>query len=136
MSAHAHDTVSATTAVTFDPEALEAAPKAWYDDLKIGQVVVAAFVSTVLSLATIFLAQGLYFHWKLDEITSKDKRPTVSQATTIVQGQQEMLRKGRPVTTLTERQESGLYYQGIEQAELIPIEEAKQAVLEAYGNRE
>ena len=134
MAAHSHEAVVVTGPM--DPVALEAAPKAWYDDLKIGQVVVAAFISTVLSLATIFLAQGLYFHWELQEISAKDKRPTISQATTIVEGQKSMLVSGRIETSLTERQESGLYYSGIEQAEMVRLDEAKQLALEAYGSGE
>lgn len=135
MTAHSHETAPAM-AGPMDPQALESASKAWYDDLKIGQVFVAAFVSTVLSLATIFAAQGLYFHWELDEISAKDKRGTSSQATTIIEGQKAMLETGRPESSLIQRQESGLYYSGIEQAELIRIEEAKQLVLEAYGSTE
>lgn len=116
-----------------DPEALEAAPKPWYDDLRIGPVVVAAFISTVFSLATIFLAQGLYFHWESDEIQAKDRRKLISPGSTILAEQREMLETGSIDNNWVSKSDNALYYQGLTERELIPLKRAKEKVLSTYG---
>lgn len=133
MSASSQD-VSHLPVGPIDPESLEAAPKAWYDDLRIGPVLVAAFISTVFSLATIFLAQGLYFHWESDEIQAKDRRKLISPGSTILAEQREMLETGEVDGTWVSKTDNSLYYQGVESRKLVPLKRAKEKVLATYGS--
>lgn len=133
MSAHAHDSSNAVHLGPISPEALEAAPKAWYDDLKMDQVIVAAFVSTVLSLASIFFVQGLYAQLTSAEINAKDKRDLISPGQAIINGQIELLEKAQAPAVLTERTDGDRYYGELGSAQLSTIDAAKKATLEAYG---
>ncbi|MCA9105136.1 MAG: hypothetical protein R3B96_00110 [Pirellulaceae bacterium] len=135
MSAHAHETMDPASVGPMDPAALEAAPKAWYDDLKIDQVVVAAFVSTVLSLAAIFFAQGLYASLVNIEIDSKDRRSLVSPGQALINGQNEMLETAAAPQVLTAKLDADRYYAELPNVELRSIEDGKAAALAAYGNQ-
>lgn len=134
MSAHAHDSTTEALHGPISPAELEAAPRAWYDDLKMDQVAVAAFVSTVLSLASIFFVQGLYAQLTSAEIDSKDRRVLISPGQAILDGQREMLDSGTAPAVLTSKVDADRYYGELSSVQLMGITEAKKRTLEAYGS--
>ena len=118
------------------PEALEAAPKAWYDDLNMTTVLVSGFVSTILTIVTIAIVQGLFFQWQYDAIKSRKGDTFVSPGQAIIASQKETLSDGSLPTELTGRIDGSLYYPQADKRVLISMDEAKKKVLDEYKSGE
>ena len=111
------------------PEALESESVAWYDDLDMTTVVVAGFISTVLTVVIIAVVQGLYYQWQFDAIRRVGSETYISPAESIVQAQKETLTAGALPTSLTGGSESSMYYPMADQRVLISLDEAKDKVI-------
>lgn len=124
-----HQESEAEEARNTSPEALESESVAWYDDLDMTTVVVAGFISTVLTVVIIAVVQGLYYQWQFDAIRRVGSETYISPAESIVQAQKETLTSGALPTSLTGGSESSMYYPMADQRVLISLDEAKDKVI-------
>ena len=124
-----HQESEAEEARNTSPEALESESVAWYGDLDMTTVVVAGFISTVLTVLIIAVVQGLYYQWQFDAIRRVGSETYISPAESIVQAQKETLTAGALPTSLTGGEGSKMYYPMADQRVLISLDDAKDKVI-------